>query len=63
MPKDFSHNELINFVDDRLGHDFRYSIDSSLIKNELNWMPQNTFLHDLEKTVEWFIKNQNWLDI
>lgn len=50
------HENLIEFVTDRAGHDFRYAIDCSKIKNELGWTPSVKFEEGLEKTVEWFIK-------
>lgn len=52
---------LITYVNDRAGHDFRYAIDSSKLMNELAWMPSVTFEQGLEKTVDWFLANQEWL--
>ena len=52
--------ELISFVEDRPGHDFRYSLDSSKIKKELGWRPRYSFSSALEKTVEWYIENEWW---
>jgi dTDP-glucose 4,6-dehydratase len=49
--------KLIKYVDDRLGHDFRYAIDSSKIKNELNWTPKYTFEIGIDKTIEWYLNN------
>ena len=54
------YSSLIKNVEDRPGHDKRYSIDSSLIRNELNWKPNHTFEAGLEKTVEWYVRNMNW---
>ena len=51
-----SYRDLINFVDDRPGHDLRYSINSSKIKNELNWLPSETFETGIRKTISWYIK-------
>jgi len=51
---------LISFVEDRPGHDIRYSLDSSKIKNELGWIPRYSFSSALEKTVEWYIENEWW---
>lgn len=48
---------LIKYVDDRLGHDFRYAIDSSKIKNELNWSPKYTFKIGIDKTIDWYLNN------
>lgn len=52
--------DLIAFVEDRPGHDLRYSLDSSKIRKELGWKPRHTFESALEKTVEWYVKNENW---
>jgi dTDP-glucose 4,6-dehydratase len=54
--------KLITFVRDRAGHDLRYAIDSSKITAELGWTPSLTFEAGLEKTVEWYLSNQKWLD-
>ena len=53
---------LIVFVKDRAGHDLRYAIDSSKIKKELNWEPEHTFDDALEKTIDWYLKNEKWLE-
>jgi dTDP-glucose 4,6-dehydratase len=53
---------LIEFVRDRAGHDMRYAIDASKIKRELGWAPTVTFREGLEKTVDWYLANQAWLD-
>ena len=53
MNKDES---MIEFVDDRPGHDFRYSTDISKIKNTLGWSPKFTLEQGLEKTIEWYLK-------
>ena len=55
-----SFKELITNVKDRPGHDFRYSIDSSLIQNELGWAPKYNFNQGIEKTVNWYLKNTTW---
>lgn len=52
-----SYHELITFVDDRLGHDYRYGLDISKIEKELNWTPKENFDSGLKKTVEWYLKN------
>ena len=54
--------KLITFVKDRAGHDMRYAIDSSKITAELGWSPSVTFEEGLEKTVDWYLANQKWLD-
>ena len=55
-----SYMELITFVTDRPGHDFRYAIDSSKLKNELNWQPKETFESGIKKTINWYLENQVW---
>ncbi len=54
------HAELISFVTDRPGHDFRYAIDPSKIDGELGWQPLETFESGLRKTVEWYLANRAW---
>jgi len=54
--------DLITFVTDRAGHDLRYAIDSSKLKNELGWEPSLQFEEGIEKTVRWYLDNQEWLD-
>jgi dTDP-glucose 4,6-dehydratase len=55
-----SYEELITFVADRPGHDARYAIDASRIKGELGWEPSVTIEDGLEKTVKWYLENENW---
>ena len=55
-----SYMELITFVTDRPGHDFRYAIDSSKLKNELNWQPKETFETGIKQTINWYLENQSW---
>ena len=52
---------LITYVPDRPGHDRRYAVDYSKIEKELLWQPETDFEYGLEKTVEWYIKNEDWL--
>lgn len=52
--------EMMEFVADRKGHDFRYAIDFSKISKELGWKPKHTFKQGLKETVEWYKKNANW---
>jgi len=52
--------DLIEFVDDRPGHDLRYSLDSSKIRNELRWAPKHSFEKALEETVNWYLNNEEW---
>jgi dTDP-glucose 4,6-dehydratase len=54
--------KLITFVKDRAGHDLRYAIDATKLKDELGWMPSLQFEEGLEKTVDWYLSNQEWLD-
>ena len=54
--------KLITFVKDRAGHDKRYAIDASKIKDELGWQPSLQFEEGLEKTVDWYLANEEWLD-
>lgn len=52
---------LIQFVSDRPGHDLRYAIDPSKLMNELGWKPSVTFEQGLEKTVDWYLENEEWV--
>ncbi len=54
--------KLITFVKDRAGHDMRYAIDSSKIQNELGWKPSLQFEEGLEKTVDWYLDNEEWIN-
>ena len=54
--------KLISFVKDRAGHDHRYAIDASKINKELNWQPSVQFEEGLERTVDWYLANQEWVD-
>ena len=54
--------KLITYVTDRAGHDLRYAIDPAKLMNELDWKPSVTFEQGLEKTVDWYLDNQEWLD-
>ena len=53
--------KLIQFVTDRPGHDMRYAIDASKLTNELGWKPSVTFEEGLEKTVDWYLQNEEWV--
>ena len=53
---------MITYVTDRAGHDLRYAIDPAKLMNELGWKPSVTFEQGLEKTVQWYLDNQEWLD-
>ena len=54
--------KLITFVTDRAGHDLRYAIDSSKLQDELGWSPSLQFSEGLEKTVDWYLANEAWLN-
>jgi dTDP-glucose 4,6-dehydratase len=55
-------DDLITYVKDRAGHDLRYAIDASKLQRELGWKPSLDFEEGLEKTVLWYLENQDWLD-
>ena len=59
---DWINDELITYVKDRLGHDQRYAIDPTKIKNELGWYPETTFEVGIVKTIEWYLNNQAWVE-
>ncbi|MGJ0624802.1 dTDP-glucose 4,6-dehydratase [Xenorhabdus bovienii] len=61
VPKNTSYKEQITFVSDRPGHDRRYAIDATKIKNDLNWQPKETFESGIRKTIEWYLNNQEWV--
>lgn len=52
----------ITYVKDRAGHDLRYAIDATKLKNELNWEPSLQFEQGLEKTIDWYLENESWLE-
>ena len=57
-----SSEKLITYVKDRPGHDLRYAIDASKINQELGWKPSVTFEEGLNKTIDWYLSNENWLN-
>ena len=59
LNKDYS---LIKFVNDRLGHDKRYAIDSNKIRTELGWKPKYTFETGIVETINWYLENQKWMN-
>jgi len=60
VPKERSYKEQIKFIADRPGHDQRYAIDPTRIREELGWKPSVTVDQGLEKTVQWYLDNENW---
>jgi dTDP-glucose 4,6-dehydratase len=54
--------KLITYVKDRAGHDLRYAIDSTKLQHELGWVPSLQFEEGIEKTIDWYLENQEWLD-
>ena len=54
--------DLITYVTDRLGHDARYAINSTKLQKELGWEPSLQFEEGIEKTVKWYLENQDWMD-
>lgn len=54
------YSDLVTYVKDRPGHDTRYAIDAKKIKNELGWVPKETFESGMRKTVQWYLSNENW---
>ncbi len=53
---------LISYVKDRLGHDFRYAIDSSKVKEAFGWEPKTSFEDGLKKTIKWYENNSAWVE-
>jgi dTDP-glucose 4,6-dehydratase len=60
--KEGASDKLITYVTDRAGHDQRYAIDSTKLKNELGWEPSLQFEEGIEKTVKWYLENKEWID-
>ena len=58
---DWINNDLITFVADRLGHDARYGIDPTKIKEDLGWYPETKFADGIVKTIRWNLENQQWI--
>jgi dTDP-glucose 4,6-dehydratase len=61
-PANVPHADRIEFVADRPGHDFRYSIDASKLRVELGWQPRRAVPEGLEDTVRWYVDNRDWVE-
>jgi len=61
LPSGLPRRSLIRFVKDRAGHDRRYAIDASRITTELGWVPKVSFVEGIERTVDWYLANQRWV--
>ena len=59
-PSGKQYSDLIRFVDDRPGHDYRYAVDTAKMRKEFNWTPKKDFVDGLKETVMWYIKNESW---
>jgi dTDP-glucose 4,6-dehydratase len=57
-----SHHSLIQYVEDRPGHDRRYAMDITKIRHDLRWAPRHTLAEGLQKTVEWYLEHADWTD-
>ena len=55
-----NYEDLITFVEDRPGHDFRYAIDASKIRDDLDWKPKESFTTGIDKTIRWYLENEAW---
>lgn len=62
LPTGHPRRDLITFVPDRLGHDRRYAIDASKIKDQLGWQPKMTFERGMEQTVDWYLGHRDWVE-
>ena len=60
VPKVGSYRDQITYVADRPGHDRRYAIDPTKMKNELGWQPETTFDEGIKKTIRWYLDNKPW---
>lgn len=61
LNQNINYRDYITYVRDRPGHDIRYSVDVSFIENKLKWKPKTTFEQGLEKTIRWYLNNENWI--
>ncbi len=55
-----NYEDLITYVADRPGHDFRYAIDASRIRDDLDWKPKESFTTGIDKTIRWYLDNKAW---
>ncbi|THB79754.1 MAG: dTDP-glucose 4,6-dehydratase [Desulfobulbaceae bacterium] len=62
LPNQQPRRSLVRYVTDRLGHDRRYAIDASRIKNELGWQPRMSFEKGIEQTIDWYLENSQWVE-
>ncbi len=60
-PMDKPYESLISFVEDRAGHDWRYAIDATKTAAELDWQPAETFESGINKTIDWYLENEDYL--
>lgn len=60
--KDINKDDVITYVQDRSGHDLRYSIDSTKLQTELGWKPEETFETGIKKTIQWYLDNKKWME-
>ena len=62
LEQQLGYERLITFVTDRPGHDMRYAIDPTKIRDELGWEPKEDFESGFRKTVQWYLNNREWTD-
>ena len=62
IPNVNKYEDLISYVSDRPGHDLRYAIDATKIKNDIGWVPQETFESGIRKTIKWYLSHRKWLE-
>ena len=60
MSQGGKYEDLITYVIDRPGHDFRYAVDTAIIRDELGWQPKENFITGIEKTIRWYLNNESW---
>ena len=60
VPAERDYRDLIRFVPDRPGHDFRYAVDAARIRRELGWRPQRSFEEGITSTVQWYLEHGDW---